>query len=395
MSNDELSRRDFLRNTSIMTAGVITGALAGHGCTLSDRTKPGDISKIDTSKILNYNPKMGYRRLGKTGLIISEIVLGGHFNNPSGQHFWAKFVNDELPTDVAQNRTEIISRCIDHGINYLDITYGGEALAYCAALKGRREKMYVAADDGEFCMRHKSRRNAASQMQSIESCLHHLRTDYLDIWRPQFQHMDGHPDSEMEMCIEVFEKIHKQGKARFLGMSTHDRVWTQQVIKKFPQYSMLYMPYTLKSKVKQTDLKSIDHRQLYEPGNQYWWLADRRKGLFEMAKKRNVGVITIKPFSAGLIFSTPRQDFGKSCKSTPEDYELARLTLAYVLSNPIISAVAVGMTLLSEVDNDVRASFERHVFLDENGIRKLRKAADRMWARLPSEYCWLKDWEWV
>lgn len=392
MSDDELSRRDFLRNTSIVTAGVITGALAGHGCTLSERTKPGDTSKMDTSKILNYNPKMGYRRLGKTGLIVSEIVLGGHFNNPSGQHFWAKFVNDELPADVVRNRTEVVSSCIDHGINYLDITYGGEALAYDAALKGRREKMYVAADDGEFCMRHKPRRNAASQMRSVESCLHRLHTDYLDIWRPQFKHMDGHPDSEIEMCIEVFEKIHKQGKARFLGMSTHDRVWTQQVIKKFPQYSMIYMPYTLKSKVKQPDLKSIDRSQLYEPGNQHWWLADTRKDLFEIAKKNDVGVITIKPFSAGLIFSTPRQDFGKPCKSTSEDYELARLTLAYVLSNPNISAVAVGMTLLSEVDNDVRASFERRAFLDENGIRKLHEAADRMWANLPTEYCWLKQW---
>jgi len=204
--------------------------------------------------------------------------------------------------------------------------------------------------------------------------------------------MDGHPDSEIEMCIEVFEKIHKQGKVRFLGMSTHDRVWTQQVIKKFPHYSMLYMPYTLKSKVKPPNLKSIDRSQLYEPGNQHWWLADTRKGLFEIAKKNDVGVITIKPFSAGLIFSTPRQDFGKPCKSTKADYELAHLTLAYVLSNPDISAVAVGMTLLSEVDNDVCASFERHAFLDGNGIRKLRKAADRMWANLPAEYCWLKQW---
>jgi hypothetical protein len=53
------------------------------------------------------------------------------------------------------------------------------------------------------------------------------------------------------------------------------------------------------------------------------------------------------------------------------------------------------MTLLSEVDNDVRASFKRHALLDDNGIRKLRKAADRMWANLPKEYRWLKDWEWV
>jgi predicted aldo/keto reductase-like oxidoreductase len=390
-----LSRRAFIRNTSLIAAGALTGVLGGNGCTQSNNAKPGGVSSLDTSKILNYNPKMGYRRLGKTDLIISEIVLGGHFNNPSGQHFWAKFVNDELPADVAKNRTDVISRCIDYGINYLDITYGGEALAYGMALKGRREKMYVAADDGEFCMRHKHRRDAASQMQSIDSCLKRLNTDYLDIWRPQFKHMEGHPDSEMEMCVEVFEKIHKQGKARFLGMSTHDRVWTQQVIEKFPQYTMVYMPYTLKSKVKPPDLKSIDRSQLYEPGNQHWWLADKRKGLFEMAKRHDVGVITIKPFSAGLIFSTPRQDFGKPCKSTTDDYELARLTLAYVLSNPDISAVAVGMTLLSEVDNDVRASFERHTTFDKNDIQRLDDAADIMWANLPPEYRWLKEWEWV
>jgi predicted aldo/keto reductase-like oxidoreductase len=390
-----VSRRAFIRDASVVTAGAITGVLAGQGCSISDNAKSPETAKMDASKILNYNSSMGYRRLGKTNLVISEIVLGAHFNNPSGQHFWAKFTNDELPSDVAKNRTEVVSRCIDCGINFLDITYGGEALAYGTALKGRREKMYVAADDGEFCMRHKSRRNATSQMQSIESCLRRLGTDYLDVWRPQFQHMNGHPDSEMEMCIEVFEKVNKQGKARFLGMSTHDRVWTQKVIDKFPQYAMVYMPYTLKSKVKQSDPKSINRKLLYEPGKQHWWLKDTRKGLFEMAKSHDVGVVTIKPFSAGLIFSTPRQDFGKPCTSTPEDYELARLTLSYILSNPDISAVAVGMTLLSEVDNDVRASFERHAQLDDRGTKMLRKAAERMWVNLPDDYNWLRDWEWV
>jgi predicted aldo/keto reductase-like oxidoreductase len=158
---------------------------------------------------------------------------------------------------------------------------------------------------------------------------------------------------------------------------------------------MVYMPYTLKSKFKPPDLKSIDRTQLYEPGDQHWWLKDTRKGLFAKAKRHNVGVITIKPFSAGLIFSTPRQDFGQACESTKQDYELARLTLAYILTNPDISAVAVGMTLLLEVDNDVRASFERNAQLDQDSIRKLREAAESMWANLPDEYGWLKDWECV
>jgi hypothetical protein len=31
MKNDKLSRRDFMRNTSLVAAGTITGALAGEG----------------------------------------------------------------------------------------------------------------------------------------------------------------------------------------------------------------------------------------------------------------------------------------------------------------------------------------------------------------------------
>jgi predicted aldo/keto reductase-like oxidoreductase len=106
-------------------------------------------------------------------------------------------------------------------------------------------------------------------------------------------------------------------------------------------------------------------------------------------------VLTIKPFSAGMIFSTPRQNFGKVCATTPEDHELARLTLAYLLSNKDISAVMVGMTLLSEVENNTRVPAERLAMLDGDARRKLDLAAERMWANLPPHYQWLKEWECV
>jgi len=46
--------------------------------TLAGKASAAQTRPADTAKILNYNPKMGYRRLGKTGLMISEISLGGH-----------------------------------------------------------------------------------------------------------------------------------------------------------------------------------------------------------------------------------------------------------------------------------------------------------------------------
>ena len=54
------------------TAGVAVG-LASTKCT-------GAVSSgKDEKNILNYNPEMEYRRLGKTELMVSAVCLGGHW----------------------------------------------------------------------------------------------------------------------------------------------------------------------------------------------------------------------------------------------------------------------------------------------------------------------------
>jgi predicted aldo/keto reductase-like oxidoreductase len=391
MKNDKLSRRTFIRNTSLMAAGTVAGALAGKGCTsLSSTTRP-----VDTSKIPNYNPKMGYRRLGKTGLMVSEISLGGHWTNRQGRRYWLEFANDQVPEDVVKNRTDVVSACIDHGINYLDITTSAECLSYGAALKGRREKMYIAADDCELCPRNEANRSIKVQMTNIDTCLRRLGTDYLDVWRPQFKQAGGHPDSDIELCVAVFEKAHAQGKVRFLGMSSHKRNFIQHLIENFPQYSVVTFPYTAKSKVKPANIKSIDPKQLVERGaGDGAYSGDTHKSIFDAVQKHDIGVITIKPFGGGSLFRT-KIKFSENIESTETDYERARLTLAYILCNSAISALVVGMTTVTELNNNVRASAERTALLDQNGIWKLTEATDWMWANLPRHYRFLHDWEWV
>jgi hypothetical protein len=78
MNDDRISRRTFIRNTSLVAAASINAAVAGAGCVEGDKIKPDNKPRIHTSKILNYNPKMGYRRLDKAGLMVSEVSLGGH-----------------------------------------------------------------------------------------------------------------------------------------------------------------------------------------------------------------------------------------------------------------------------------------------------------------------------
>ena len=67
MSDTGNSRRNSLKTSSAVAAGAAW-----------PRWPRRRAAPVDPSKILNHNPKMTYRPLGKTGFMISEIALGGH-----------------------------------------------------------------------------------------------------------------------------------------------------------------------------------------------------------------------------------------------------------------------------------------------------------------------------
>ena len=249
MDKNELSRRDFLKNSSLVGMGAIAATVA--------RGRSTSGASADASSILNYHPQMHYRRLGKTELILSEIGLGGHWRAPwrtrAQGWWWGKFIDDKdpvVPEKVAQNRTEVVSACIDAGVNHLDITGLAEAMGFGAALKGRRHKMIVAADDYKMCPRHARYCNVKSQIANVEGCLRALDSDYIDIWRPQAK-MDGtNTNADIEVMVETFEKLKQAGKARYLGVSSHTSRWLQQVIEAYPQFQMVIFPCTAKTKAK-------------------------------------------------------------------------------------------------------------------------------------------------
>jgi hypothetical protein len=117
MEDKKVTRRQFMRDSAAFATGA-TIAMCG--------VIPVKAKEVDTSKILNYNPDMEYRRQGSTNLMISAVCLGGH--SRSNQ----------------QQRTEIVSRCIDAGINYIDACWDNEVKRDAKALKGRRDKMSSA-----------------------------------------------------------------------------------------------------------------------------------------------------------------------------------------------------------------------------------------------------------
>ena len=372
----------------MVTAGTIAGALAGRG---GASTKQVDTkTKIDTSKILNYNPKMHYRRLGKTNLMISEVSLGGHWRAPwrdrSGGWWWGKSINNGVSDKIAKNRTEVVSKAIDCGMNYLDITGSEECLAFGVALKGRREKMIVGADDSKLCPRRDNYCNVKAQLHNVEECLRNIGTDYLDIWRIQAK-MDGtNTDADVLVCIKAFQKLHKEGKVRHLGISSHSRPWAQHVIEKFPDVEMFIFPCTAKTKERgkpptKDNIEEVDAG--YGP---------EHKSIFQSLTEQDVGLITIKPFFGGrLLKSNDKPKLGAGSK---EDHDLARLTLQCILNlNDAVTSVMPGLSTVYEVENAARASYTRPLGQTAADKEWLERMTDERWAVLPQEYAWLRDWQ--
>lgn len=381
-SSNILSRRDFIRNVSLAAASAVAGNMVEkvHG---SDKTT----EKPNTPKILNYNPKMGYRRLGKTEMIISEIGLGGHWKNRKGERYWNTFDNDEVPLDVVKNRTEVIRACIDAGINYLDIGTSAECLAYGVVLKGRRDRMYISADDRNLCLRNEENCTVEKLMFDIDQCCRRLQTDYLDVWRVKADMYGKSTDVHIHAMLETFEKAHKAGKVRHLGISSHRRPWLQQIIEKYPQIEMVSFPYTATTKRKWRPPGKDNAKEVNASFG-----SDNDQNIFQAINKQDIGLVTIKPFLGGQLFKR-KTKFPVKGRGSNKENRLALLTLQCILLNKAITATIPGLSTVHEVEIATRASHTLRDGLTMADMHWVMSQTNQQWATLPQEYCWLKDWQ--
>jgi len=335
MDDARVTRRQFMGRSAKMAAGAACLGTVGAGA----QTAAG---AVDTSKIPSYNQNMEYRRLGKTGLRVSAVCLGGHSRSDQ------------------KERTEIISRCLDAGINYVDSCCRHEVVRDAKALKGRRDKMYMALSYCGHEVRNEKYRTAKKLMESLDELLKASNQEYTDLWRITcFEPGGRHTFNTSREIVKALETAKKQGKARHVGFSSHDRRWVQFMIEYFPQVEVVLFPFTTMSKQAQTD------------------------SLFPALKKRDVGAFGIKPYGAGSLFHG----------NNKENNRRARLALRYILHSNTVIPIP-GMNDVAHVDTVAKAVKERRE-LDLKEKAELDAAGRQMWANLPPDYQWLRNWEYV
>jgi len=325
--NDNLTRRQFLRHgVSAAAAGPFVLRILPALAQAKGRPRAG---------------KMRYRRLGRTELMISEVGYGGHYKN--------------------KDRTEriaCIDTALDLGINFFDcfqaaprypeIEQIGDALDFL----GRRDEAIIGAHLWTFGRFYK--------MDDIDRVLRLLKTDVIDIGWLTALHLKL-TDEPVETAIKAKEA----GKLRFIGVTGHEKTQVIESLRHGDVFDVMLFPYSYG----------------FEKGKEYH---------FPMAKKRDMGIITIKPFGGGSFFRAKAKIEKLLAEKKYKGVTPAQACLRYILSNKDICCTIPGMTTVTQVVENAAASGGGALAAVEREF--LEKAAALWHESALAKYPFLEEW---
>jgi aryl-alcohol dehydrogenase-like predicted oxidoreductase len=344
---DALDRRHVLATGVAGTAAVV-GAVAAGGLgvarTMHRWKEPA--SEIFQAQVETTAPRVlpawqgarvkAYRRLGRTGATVSDVALGtGAIQGENG---------------------EAIARdAIERGVTYFDTAPdyagAGSEQAMGRAMKGHRDKMFVAT---KFCTPQghlQAGSSVAAYMQAIEDSLQRLQTDHVDL-------VHIHSCDEVERLLdpnahEAFDRLKEQGKARFLGVSTHtpDLELVARTAIASKRFDVMMLAY---------------HHGI-------WGNLDT---IIREAAEQDMGIVAMKTLKGA------RHQNLASFRTDAASY--AQAAFRWVLSNPDVSCLVVSFSKPEHVDEYLYASGGA---LDKHDLAVLERYDDRIAGTYCQPHC--------
>ncbi len=305
--------------------------------------------KIDCALGDDY---LRYRKVGKSGLKVSEISLGS----------WLTY-GGSVENEMAK---KCMATALDHGINFIDsaeIYAGGKAEEVIAQFlrdeNVSRRNLVISSKvfwptSEDITDWGNSRKNI---MNAIEGTLERLNLDYIDIY---FLHRYDYTTPVKETVMTMDDLI-KAGKVRYWGTS----VWTAAQIERANAVAKELGAH-----------RPIVEQPLYNMFSRHIELE-----IMPVAKTHGMGFTVWSPLAGGLLTgkyndSIPKGSRGETSQfikpqlteenlakirklgeiASSMDITTGQLALAWVLRRPEISAALIGATKPEQVVENVGAS---------------------------------------
>ena len=297
---------------------------------------------------------MEYRRLGASGLQVSEISLGS----------WLTFGSSV----DGERSAEIVHRAYDQGINLFDTAdvyaNGAAEEALGHALRSIPRRYVVIATKAFFPMsEHPNDRGLSRKhlFESVEASLRRLGTDYIDIH--QCHRADPHTPIEETVC--AYGDLIRQGKVLYWGVSE----WSDAQIV--------------------DACRTAGARQAYRPSSNQPQYSMIRRGIerkvMPACEREGVGQIVFSPLAQGVLtgkYASGERPAGTRAADSERNLfmdaflepevlarvdrlreladelglSMAQLALAWCLRKPNVASVIVGATHSGQVDENAKAA---------------------------------------
>jgi aryl-alcohol dehydrogenase-like predicted oxidoreductase len=324
---------------------------------------------------------MKIRRLGRTGLKVSEICLGtmtfGH---------------------QCDERTsfQILDRAAERGVSFLDTadvypvppspdTAGRTEEIVGNWLQGKRER-FVLATKCRMRVGHGPNDEGLSRRHIFKACedsLRRLCTDFIDLYQPH----SPDPDTPPEETLRALDDLVRQGKVRYLGCSNYaawqvalalgvsDRLGLHRFVSVQPRYNLLYREI-------ESELLPLCHDQglgvlAYNP-----LAGGFLSGKYKSLEAPPPGT----RFTLGKTGDLYRERYWQQAQLEavhqlarffePRGKPLVRVAIAWMLAQPDVTCAIVGASRPEQLD-DTLAAVDLKLDAEE------REACNLAWYSLP------------
>lgn len=301
---------------------------------------------------------MEYRKLGRTGLKVSELCLG------TMQFGWTA---DE-PTSWA-----VMDAFVEAGGNFIDTADiysrwapgnpGGvaeEIIGRWMKERGNRRQIVLATKvrgvmwpgpNGEGLSR-------AHIMAAVEDSLRRLQTDYIDLYQTHW--FDA--DTPIEETLRALDDLVRQGKVRYIGASN------------YPAWRLMKALWT-------SDKLGLARYDSLQPHYNLAYRAEFERELKPLCEEEGIGVIPYSPLAGGFLTGKYRRgepppesvrasgiqrryfnDRGFAVLEAAERVAQARgktvaqVALAWLLTQPVITAPIIGANSVEQLQESLGAA---------------------------------------